>query len=423
MNKRVAGLIFVVVLSVASATAMDRAHFIELNKKGRELAQKQDWKGLREVLIEIRREMPGATPRFLLRMASVETHLGNKAEALRWLEQYASMGLSYDVAADDDLKPLLAEEGFKKIAAQMAERTKPLANAELVCTLPQADVMPEDIAYVKASNTFIVSSIQHHGLYRVSLPKPGTKECTMQELPLAEEAKRWPSLAVSGDAKRKVLWMTESAMSGFTGFPKEDEGKALLMEVDAASGKILRRFDPATGGPAVLGDMSVTADGIVYVTASTGGVYRLHGELPTAKLEKIADGLISPQTPVLARDGKLNYLLSPDNVATTGLDGLYLSGDWLIGIQNGTEPERIVRFHLNHAQTEIIAAEVIEQSSPRLGDPTHAVAVDGWFYVSANVGWNKLDDAGKLKQGENFTAPVLLRFPTERSPTEPRQGR
>jgi hypothetical protein len=40
--------------------------------------------------------------------------------------------------------------------------------------------------------------------------------------------------------------------------------------------------------------------------------------------------------------------------------------------------------------------------------------VDGWFYVSANVGWSKVDDnTGQLKPGEKFTPPVLLRFPVE----------
>jgi hypothetical protein len=180
--------------------------------------------------------------------------------------------------------------------------------------------------------------------------------------------------------------------------------------------------------------MSVAEDGTVYVTDSIGGgVYRLRGDPQTAKLEKIADGLFSPQTPVLARDGKrlfvadyslgiavidltaigpaskVTYLPHPENVAVVTLDGLFLSGDSLIGIQNGIEPARIMRFRLNHAQTEITAAEVIEQSE-RMGDPTHVIAADGWFYVSANVGWSKVDDAGKLKPGESFTAPVLLRF-------------
>ena len=187
--------------------------------------------------------------------------------------------------------------------------------------------------------------------------------------------------------------------------------------------------------------MCVTDQGTVYVTDSVGGgVYRLQGDLQTAKLEKIADGLFSPQTPVLSRDGKrlfvadytmgiavidlpaagaalnrsakLNYLPYPENVAVVGLDGLYPSGDSLIGIQNGTQPERILRFLMNPAQTEITSDQVIHQIEQF--DPTHAVEVDGWFYATANVGWSKVDDnTGQLKPGEKFTPPVLLKFRQE----------
>src|SRR5262249_23068533 len=249
-----------------------------------------------------------------------------------------------------------------------------------------------------------VSSIQHHGLYHVALPKPGGKECEMQELALPDDARLWPTLAVSFDSRHNALWLTISAMPGFSGFPAADSGKASLLEVDATSGKLLHRFDLASSGPAVLGDMSVTADGVVYVTDSIGGgVYRVQGDLQTAKLEKIAGGLFSPQTPALARDGKrlfvadytmgiavvdlsaglpgkVTYLPHPETVAVVGLDGLYIDGDSLVAIQNGTDPMRILRLKLDREQTRITAAEVIEQASDRMGDPTHAVLLDGWFY-------------------------------------------
>ncbi len=423
---------------ISSSGAIDRAHYLELAHKLDQLAKQKDWQGARAVLAEIGRELPAPTPRYLLTVASIEAHLGHKAEALQWMEKYAATGLSYDIAKDDDLKPLMADEAGQKLAAQMKENTRSIAKAEFVCTLPQADTMPEDVTYLqaadsKATGSFIVSSIQHRTAYRVSLPKAGGKECAMQELSLPEGAKRWPTLAVSADPQRKVLWMTASAMPGFSGFPKEDEGKAVLFEIDPTSGKVLHRFDPNTTGPAVLGDMLVTDDGTVYVTDSIGGgVYRLRGNPDTAKLEKIADGLFSPQTPVLAHDGrrlfvadytmgiavinlaapsKISYLPHPGNVSVVGLDGLYRSGDSLIGIQNGTDPNRILRLRMNQKQTQIIGAEVIEQTTERMGDPTHGVAVDGWFYVSANVGWSKVDDnTGMLKPGEKFTSPVLLRF-------------
>jgi hypothetical protein len=432
--------------SSLSAYAIDRDHYTQLVKQFGERARAKDWPGAHAALAEIGRELPAPTPRFLLLNATVEMHLGHKTEAIQWLEKYAATGLTFDLAQEGNMKPLLDEEGGRKVAAQMKERSQPVQKAEFVCTLSQADIMPEDIAYAPISNSqpsgmkagkpaqgFIVSSVQHRALYRVTLPVTGAKECAVKELPLTGETRHWPTLAVSADPSRKTLWVTTSAMPGFSGFAKEDEGKTLLLAVDAASGKVLHRFDPGTKDPAVLGDMCVTSDGTVYVTDSMGGgVYRLHGDLATAKLEKIAGGLFSPQTPVLARDGKrlfvadytmgiavidlaggkVSYMPHPENVAVVTLDGLYLSGDSLIGIQNGTDPNRIMRLRLNPAQTEITSAEVIEQATERMGDPTHAVLVDGWFYVSANVGWSKVDDnTGMLKPGEKFTPPVLLRFP------------
>jgi hypothetical protein len=472
--KKLVSMVFLLAL-IPAATAMDRAHFLELNQKAAELRKQKDWAGLLRVMVEIGHEMPGATPRYLLRMASVEMHLGHTSEALKWMEQYASMGLTYDVARDDDLAPLVAEEGFKAVAAKMREHIKPISKAELVCTLPLPEMMPEDLTFEKAVSkkksskrrlaeesrgTFMMSSIQHHTLYRVALPQAGNQECAITEIPLPEDAKRWPTLAVSSDATRHVLWMTASAMPGFSGFPKEDDGKSALLAIDGEKGRVLRRFDPATGSAAVLGDMSVAQDGTVYVADSIGGgVYRVRGDLASSRLERIADGLFSPQTPVVAGDGKrllvadypmgiaivrltsaaarksqvtalaasppsgaspakvpaqaslkLEYLRHPPNVAVTGLDGMYLSGDSLIGIQNGTEPARIVRYRLNHAQTEVLSAEVIEQATERLGEPTHVVEADGWFYVTANVGWDKIDDSGVLKTGQQFTRPILLRF-------------
>ena len=413
--------------------ALDLAHFNELNHKARGFAQKQDWKSLRQTLIELGAEMPTPTPNYMLRMASVETHLGNKTEALKWMERYAATGLTYDISKDDDLKPLLGDKEYQPIADRMRAQTKTISHAEFACTLPIADLMPEDLTYLAKSKWFVVSSVQHHSLYRVSLPKKAGEDCTLQEIPLDASLKRWPVLAVSTDSTRNVLWMTTAAFPGWG--DKQDEGKTALIALDPGTGAIIKRFDLESTAPALLGDMSIGPDGTVYVSdgMNGGGVYRLRGDIKTAKLEQIASGLPSPQTPVLARDGKrlfvadyalgivvvdlatgkLSYLQHPEALAVTALDGLCLTGDSLIGIQNGTEPERIIRLHLNPEQTSITSLEVIEQGTPRLGEPTHAIKVDGMIYVTANVGWGKIDDTGKLKPNEQFTKPILLRFPAK----------
>jgi sugar lactone lactonase YvrE len=415
------------------AFCVDRAQLVELNKKAQAFAKDKDWKAMRGTLLEIGQAMPAPTPFYMLRMASVETLLGNRAEALGWIRRYAAMGLTYDVNTDQELKPLGDEKDFKEIAATMQANSKAVLNAELVCSLPLADMMPEDLTFEKSAGTFVASSVQHHTLYRVSLPKKGSQECAIEEIPLEASAKHWPVFAVSADTKRNLLWMSASAVEGFNGVAESDKGKAALLAVNSSTGKVIRRFDLEASGPAVLGDMCVAEDGSVYVTDSLGGgVYRVQGDVASAKLEKIADGLFSPQTPVLASDGKrlfaadysmgiavidvtkvggkVEYLRHPENIAVTGLDGFYRAGDSLLGIQNGTEPERIVRLKMNPEQTEITSAEIVARASPLVGEATHAVAVDGMYYVSANVGWDKVDDHGQLKSGQQFSSPRLLRF-------------
>ncbi len=350
------------------------------------------------------------------------------------MNRYAATGLTYDVTKDDDLKPLAGDKEFQPIAARMQAQSQPISKAEIACTLPLPDLMPEDLSYLADAKTFVVSSIQHHTLYRASLPKNAGADCVLQEIPLEASIRQWPVAAVSADPKRKLLWMTIAAFPGFAGLAKEDQGKTALLAIDPMSGKVIKRFDLANGAPGLLGDMSVTKDGTVYVTDGLGGgVYRVGGDLGSAKLEKIADGLFSPQTPALARDGrrlfvadytigiavidlasgKVTYLPHPESFAVTGLDGLSLTGDSLIGVQNGTDPERIIRLRLNSKQTSITSLEVVEQGAPMLGEPTHAIEVDGMIYVSANVGWGKIDEQGKLKPNEQFTKPLLLRFPAK----------
>src|SRR5436853_2683255 len=304
MNKGLAMLVVGLAVALPSFS-VDRTQMVDLNKKAQAFAKEKDWKGMRGALLEIGQAIPAPTPFYMLRMASVEALLGNQSEALGWMRRYAAMGLTYEVSTDQELKRLGDEKGFKEIAATMQENSKPVLNAEVVCSLPLADMMPEDLTFEKAAGTFVASSVQHHTLYRVSLPNKGSQECTLQEIPLEASAKRWPVFAVSADDKRNLLWMSTSASEGFSGVQVADNGKAALVAVNGSTGKVVRRFDLEASGPAVLGDMCVAEDGSVYVTDSLGGgVYRVQGDVASAKLEKIADGLFSPQTPVLASDGK-----------------------------------------------------------------------------------------------------------------------
>src|SRR6185312_17531198 len=133
LNRHKLMIILLSALILAGSTqsyAIDKARYRELFQKLSEAAKQKDWHGARGVLIQIRRELPAPTPRYMLSVATIEARLGHKDEALKWIEKYAATGLTFDPSKDEDLKVLMASGTGTKIAALMKERGLPVTNAE-----------------------------------------------------------------------------------------------------------------------------------------------------------------------------------------------------------------------------------------------------------------------------------------------------
>jgi hypothetical protein len=95
--------------------------------------------------------------------------------------------------------------------------------------------------------------------------------------------------------------------------------------------------------------------------------------------------------------------------ALTGIDGLYVHGDDIVAIQNGTAPERVVEWTLDDRHARVVSEKIIERATPTLGDPTHGVIVGNDFYYIANSGWDKLSDDGAPMPGATLTPARIMR--------------
>jgi len=94
-----------------------------------------------------------------------------------------------------------------------------------------------------------------------------------------------------------------------------------------------------------------------------------------------------------------------------GIDGLYRVGDDLVGVQNGVEPHRVVRLHLERGGDRITTVEVLERARPDYAEPTLGVVVQGALYYVANSQWERFKDDGTIDSPERLRRPLVLRLP------------
>jgi hypothetical protein len=360
------------------------------------------------------------SPLATLQLMSAESFAGKADEALHSFSQFVAMGqANEDVLKAKSFDPLRGLPRYKSIYADMAANNASKSAAAVVFQLQSTARIPEDIDYDAGSKHFYISTVLGKQILQVDMA--GHTRL------FASAPDQWPMMALKVDSRNQVLWATEVALDGFAAAAKADWGRSAILQYDLHSGKLLHRIE---GPPkAALGDMALAANGDPIVSdGEHGGVYRINGD--TQSVVRIDAGdFVSPQTPAVLADGR--HILVPDYVrglalldlntkqvdwihtegihALSGIDGLYAIGTTLIATQNGTSPERVVRFALTAPKTRVLSESIIERATPTLGDPTHGVVVGEYFYYIANSGWDVLDEHGNLLEGKSLPISSLMR--------------
>ena len=366
------------------------------------------------------------SPRAALQLMSTETFAGKPDEALQSFAQFVAMGQSdEEVLKGKSFDPLRDLPRYKGIYADMVANTIGKSGAEEVLQLQSTARIPEDIDYGPETKQFYISTVLGKQILQVNMTGGTTV--------FANAPDQWPMMALKVDPRRRVLWATEVALDGFAAVAKEDWGRSAILQYNLRSGRLLHRIE---GPPkTALGDMALAANGDPIVSdGEHGGVYRVNRK--TLSVVRIDAGdFVSPQTAAALPDG--THLLVPDYVrgiglldlhtrqvvwipmdgkhALSGIDGLYAVGNTLLATQNGTSPERVVRFAVNASKTRVLSESIIERATPTLGDPTHGVMVGDYFYYIANSGWDGLDEHGVAKEGKTITAPRIMRVNLNRA--------
>ena len=174
-----------------------------------------------------------------------------------------------------------------------------------------------------------------------------------------------------------------------------------------------------------------TADGTIYATDSASGAlfrktradktltpFGSKGALPGANgITLGANGslYIATSTGIARIDlstGAPTLLPQPDTVVTGGCDGLYWNKDGLVGIQNVTNPGRVIRIELADQGTRISAVSMLQSHHHlELSEPTTGAIASGVFFTLANSYVGHFQPNGIIKDPEQLKPTAVIAVP------------
>jgi sugar lactone lactonase YvrE len=376
---------------------------------------------------EIARRRPGDVY-VLYNLACGQALNGKTAEAQKTLLEIASLRAASDLDGDGDFESIRQTDGYRTASARMqALRTERISSGAVVAfTIPEKGLVPEGVAYDPVTKSFFVSSIRKRKVYRIDSAGKASVFVAPREGGLRTAA------GIGIDPKRRSLWVASEAMPHMEGYVKDEPLQAALFEFDADTGKLRREIrPPATGKAAGFDDLAVASDGRVYVNDGFNGrVWTLPPGGSALEVFFVSDVFRGTQGLAPTPDGKTLYvsdysglyrvdvaskriarLAVPAGAALNGVDGLVWSAGSLYAVQNGVEPNRIIRVDLAPDGSTVTGAKILEMNHPSFDEPTLGVVADGALYVSANSQGAKFRNEKQPIAPGAMTEAVVLRVP------------
>lgn len=364
-------------------------------------------------------ELRPDSPRYLHNLAALSALTGDEPGAYDALRRLAGLGVVTAIERDPDLAVLQGTPEWRRILDLFAANREPRGEARRVAELPGRTGIIEGIAYRARTGDVFFGDVHHRCIWRRD------KEGSFTRF-TAENEELFGIFGIALDESRSVLWAATSAVPEMQGFEPAMKGHAALVAFELATGEIKHMVPvPDDGRPHQLGDLCVAPDGAVYATDSASPiVWKL---IPDAEEpQKIVDvpalssiqGIVYERGTLLISDyanglftlvpgtGRLAALKAPANITLLGLDGLVAIPGGLVAVQNGTNPQRVLRLALTPELNKLTSVDVLASGLDDFRDLGLVTLVDDRPTFIAHAGWDAFAD-GKPKPGRGQPVRVL----------------
>jgi sugar lactone lactonase YvrE len=371
-----------------------------------------------ERIQSLRKERPGdGVLMFYEAITRIELGDRDAAFALLWSLQGRKLGLV--PVRDAGFEGVWNDPEFQKIREELAQEEPRMPDAPVAFRLSDPKLIPEGIAYDPKQDRFFVGSVAQKKI--VSANRKGE---------VKDFSKSGDNLdcvlGLFSDVAHEQLYVVST--NGFLDEAQKQRRNAVV-RYDLKTGRLMNRFDAPEANQ--LNDLTIAPDGTIYATDSASGtLFRKTPAVKTLTPLGAKGALRGANGITRGGDGKLYVAIStgiatidlstgaptrlrqPDTVVTGGCDGLYWHDGDLVGIQNVTNPGRVVRIALSDEGTRISGITVLQSHhQPEFSEPsTGAIAGDA-LYMIANSYVGHFQPNGSLKEADQLKPTAIVAVP------------
>ena len=359
-------------------------------------------------------------PDVLLALAKAKALTGDGDGALTVLSSAVALGGGAGADTDPAFASLGDRPAFRALQPRIVENGRPVSNARPAFTIPEADMIPEGIAWDPGTRTLFLGSLAKNKIVAIAVDGGGRAR---DFVPSGRDGLQ-RVLGMKVDPARKSLWVC-SAEADVPGGNKTRASS--LYRFDVATGKTRQKIPSPPGGAHLFNDIAVAKDGGLFLTDSEeGAVYRLRAGADRLEVFQPGGRFFYPNGIALSEDGRFLYvahvlgvaawelasgrtfdLPSPDEVTLVGIDGLSFNRGALVAIQNGMEPNRVAYFPLASSLDRVTGVRVLERGNPAFEIPTTGAVAGDTYYFIANSQLRALTPGG-VKDPEKRKPVVIL---------------
>lgn len=352
-------------------------------------------------------------------LAREQARAGDAKAAAAALRKLGTLADGYLPPRADGFEKVWNDAAFSGAVQDLEARLPRLDYAPVAFTVDDPGLVPEGLAYDPQAQAFYMGSIAEHRIVRIDAQQHITE--------FAGAAADLDSvLGLAVDSPRHTLYAVSTSALTAKG---REHPRNVVVAFDLVTGTLVRRYEAPLATQ--LHDVAIAFGGRAYVTDSASGqVFELQADRP-ARVLVGPDQLRGANGIAASADGKHLYVAHASGIAlvdaetgawkplanrtrenVAAIDGLYQYNGQLIGVENVTNPGRVILMRLSSAGDAIVEVHtVLSHHHNRLDGPTTgAVRADtGYFYLLGATGVGHFNEQGRLDNLDTLPTATVLK--------------